>query len=65
VLPPAVRKALDAERALVYAWVLLGEPALLATFGFITAVFLVSGPTRGRAWSASGSSAGSCRPAPP
>lgn len=47
VLLPAIRKALDAERAIVYALVLLGELALLAAFGFVTAVFLVGGPTWG------------------
>ena len=47
VLLPAIRKALDAERAIVYALVLLGELALLAAFGFVAGVCLVQG-CRGR-----------------
>jgi hypothetical protein len=47
VLLPAIRKALDAERAIVYALVLLGELALLAAFGFAAGATLVQGPTWG------------------
>ena len=47
VLLPAIRKALDAERAIVYALVLLGELALLAAFGALAGVTLVRGPTWG------------------